>query len=143
MYFDELEKGMKRELSPVTVDREEMLGFALKYDNVPVHTDDEYARGTHFGQIIAPGYFSFLLVWEEYLKKDFWGEQLIAGRSSKTEWFLPVFAGDTLTATAEITGLESRSERNGTAQITIEVFNQNGDMVLENVTEAVVKKKRQ
>ena len=32
-----------------------MLQFAYDYDNVPLHTDEEYAKTTHFGKLIAPG----------------------------------------------------------------------------------------
>ena len=55
MYFDELRIGMSVETSPTTIEKEKMMAFARDYDNVPIHTDEEYAKGTHFGQVIAPG----------------------------------------------------------------------------------------
>lgn len=141
MYFEELQTGMTRVLAPVTMDKDEMLAFSQKYDNVPIHTDEDYAKGTHFGQIIAAGFQTFLEVWAVYLRTDFFGEELLAGKSQKIEWFAPVFAGDTLTGTAQITALTDRSPKNGIAELTITVQNQDCKTVITGVTESVVKKR--
>ena len=139
MYFDELKLGMTAETAPAEIEKEKMLAFAREYDNIPLHTDEEYAKSTPFGKVIAPGVMSFMAVWAKYLEVDFFGEELLAGKSTRIEWLRPVFAGDVLTGRAVITDLVRRNERNGLAEVTIEVFNQNGDLVLTNVTEAVVK----
>lgn len=139
MYFDDLKIGMTAELAPAVIEKEKMLDFARLYDNIPLHTDEEYAKTTPFGKLIAPGVMSFMSVWAKYLEVDFFGEELLAGKSTKIEWMKPVFAGDVLTGTAVITKLEKRNARNGLAEVTIKVKNQNGEVVLTNVTEAVVK----
>ena len=141
MVFQELQTGMSVSLKPVTMDEQEMLGFAKKYDNVPLHTDPDYAKATHFGRLLAPGMLSFLAVWAEYLKQDFFGEDLLAGVSQRVGWSAPVFAGDTLTGTAELTKLTERSAKNGLAELTIRVSNQDGREVLTGVTECIVKKR--
>ena len=141
MVFQELQTGMSVSLKPVTMDEQEMLGFAKKYDNVPLHTDPDYAKATHFGKLLAPGMLSFLAVWAEYLKQDFFGEDLLAGVSQRVGWSAPVFAGDTLTGTAEITKLTERNAKNGLAELTIRVSNQDGREVLTGVTECIVKKR--
>ncbi len=139
MYFDDLKIGMTTYTAPAVIEKEKMLDFARLYDNIPLHTDEEYAKNTPFGRLIAPGVMSFMSVWAKYLEVDFFGEELLAGKSTKVEWMKPVFAEDILTGRAVITKLEKRNARNGLAEITIEVKNQNGDVVLTNVTEAVVK----
>ncbi|MBQ3418120.1 MAG: MaoC family dehydratase N-terminal domain-containing protein [Ruminococcus sp.] len=141
MYFDDLKLGMTVELAPAVIDYEKMLAFAKEYDNTPLHTDEEYAKTTHFGRLIAPGVMSFLEVWAKYLEVDFFGEELLAGKSTKIEWTKPVFAGDTLTGKAAVTNLVIRNEKNGIAEVAIDVHNQNGDLVLTAVTEAVVKRR--
>lgn len=140
MYFNDFTIGMKKVLSPVTVDKSEMIDFANKYDNVPIHTDEEYAKETHFGKLLAPGVMSYLIVWAKYLEVDYFGEELIAGISTKIEWLAPVFADDTLTGVAEITNLTDRSEKNGIVELTINIVNQDGKNVLRNITEVLVKK---
>ncbi len=92
MYFEELQVGMKVQTEPVKIGKNEMIAFSQKYDNVPFHTNEEYAKTTPFGQIISAGMMSFLVVWAKYLEQNFFGEELLAGTSQKVEWFKPVFA---------------------------------------------------
>ena len=139
MYFEDIRLHTTIEIAPAYIEKEKMLDFARLYDNIPLHTDEEYARKTHFGKLIAPGVMSFMSVWAKYLEVDLFGEELLAGKSTKIEWLKPVFAEDTLTGKAEITRLVKRSPRNGIVEITIEAYNQNGELVLTNVTEAIVK----
>ena len=139
MYFNELELGMSVDIAPVIIDKQKMLDFAYDYDNIPLHTDEEYAKKTPFGKLIAPGVMSFMSVWAKYLEVDFFGDALLAGKSTKIEWLKPVFADDVLTGKATITTLVKRSEKNGLVEVTIEAYNQNGDLVLTDVTEAIVK----
>lgn len=139
MYFDDLKIGMTADIAPAVIEKEKMMDFAYTYDNIPLHTDEEYARNTSFGRLIAPGVMSFMSVWAKYLEVDFYGKELIAGKSTKIEWIKPVYADDVLTGKATVTGLTKRSSRNGLVEITIEAFNQNDELVLTNMTEAIVK----
>lgn len=139
MYFDDLKIGMTVEISPAVIDKEKMMAFARDYDNIPLHTDEEYAKTTPFGKLIAPGMMSFMSVWAKYLEVDFFGKELLAGKSSKIEWLKPVYADDVLTGKATLTNLTRRNEKNGIVEITIEAYNQNGELVLTNITEAIVK----
>lgn len=139
MYFDELEIGMTVDISPTVIEKEKMIAFARDYDNIPLHTDEEYAGSTPFGKLIAPGVMSFMSVWAKYLEVDFFGEELLAGKSTKIEWLKPVFADDILTGRATVTDLVKRSTRNGLVEVTINAYNQNGELVLTDVTEAIVK----
>ena len=139
MYFDDLKVGMTVQTAPAEIRKEKMLEFALDYDNIPLHTDEEYAKNTMFGGLIAPGVMSFMSVWAKYLEVDFFGAELIAGKSTKIEWLKPVYPGDVLTGTVTVTNLIRRSTKNGLVELTIDVCNQNGQRVLVNVTEAIVK----
>ncbi len=139
MYFDELKIGMSVQTAPAVIEKEKMMAFARDYDNIPLHTDEEYAKKTPFGGLIAPGVMSFMSVWAKYLEVDFFGEALLAGKSSKTEWLKPVYPGDSLTGKVTIAGLEKRSEKNGMVTLNVEVYNQSGALVMTNVTEAIVK----
>ncbi len=139
MYFDDLQIGMTVEIAPAIIEKDKMIAFARDYDNIPLHTDEEYAKTTPFGRLIAPGVMSFMSVWAKYLEVDFFGEELLAGKSTKIEWLRPVFADDVLTGRGTITNLVKRSVKNGLAEITIEAYNQHGELVLTDVTEAIVR----
>lgn len=139
MYFDDLKLGMTADTEPAVIRKEAMIDFAKLYDNIPLHTDEEYAKKTPFGKLIAPGVMSFMSVWAKYLEIDFFGEELLAGKSTKIEWLKPVFADDVLTGKVTVTKLVKRNLRNGLAELTIEARNQNGELVLTDITEAIVK----
>ena len=139
MYFDDLKLGMSVEIAPAVIKKQKMLDFAHTYDNIPLHTDEEYAKASPFRRLIAPGVMSFMSVWARYLEVDFFGKELLAGKSTKIEWHKPVYAEDVLRGRAEITNLVKRNARNGLVEVTIEAYNQKGEHVLSDVTEAIVK----
>lgn len=141
MYFDDIKLGTGIDIAPAKIEKDKMLDFTYSYDNIPLHTDEEYARKTPFKKLIAPGVMSFMAVWAEYLKVDIFGEELLAGKSTKIEWFKPVFADDVLTSKAVVTKLTERNAKNGIVELTISAYNQNGELVLTDVTEAIVKKR--
>ena len=84
---------------------------------------------------------SYLAVWAKYMENDIFGDELIAGKSTKIEWFKPVFADDTLTGKATLTNITRRNPYNGIAEVTLDVFNTDGEKVLSSVTKAIVKYK--
>ena len=139
MYFDDLKLGMTVQIAPAVIEKEKMMAFAKDYDNIPLHTDEAYAKASPFGALIAPGVMSFMSVWARYLETDFFGKELLAGKSTKIEWIKPVYAQDVLTGMAEITRLERRSAKNGLVEVSIQAYNQKGELVLTDVTEAIVK----
>ena len=139
MYFDDIILGMSVDIAPAMIEKEKMMAFTRDYDNIPLHTDEEYAKNTPFGKLIAPGVMSFMSVWAKYLEVDFFGNELLAGKSTKIEWLKPVFADDVLSGKATITKLVKRNEKNGLVEVSIDAYNQNGELVLKDVTEAIVK----
>ena len=139
MFFDEMKIGMAVDIPPAVIEKDKMISFAKDYDNIPLHTDEEYAKNTPFGKLIAPGVMSFMAVWAKYLEVDFFGEELLAGKSTKIEWIRPVYADDILTGKATITNLVKRNEKNGIAEVSFDIYNQNGELVLKDITEAIVK----
>ena len=142
MYFEDFTVGTKTNIESVVIKKEDMVDFANKYDPIPIHTDEEYATSTIFGGLIAPGVMSFMSVWAKYLENDLAGDELIAGKSTKIEWVKPVFADDVLTSTCTISALTKRNHKNGIVELTFEVFNQNNELVLTDVTEMIVKCRR-
>ena len=143
MFFEDIQLGMAVQIAPAVIEKEKMMAFARTYDNIPLHTDEAYAKASVFGGLIAPGVMSFMSVWAKYLEVDFFGKELLAGKSTKIEWEKPVYAEDVLTGKATVTRLVKRNAKNGLVEISIEAYNQTGERVLTNVTEAIVKCKAQ
>ena len=139
MYFEDFKIGMTVDIKPVAIEKDKMMTFARDYDNIPIHTDEEYAKNTHFGALIAPGVMTFMSVWGKYLELGYFGDEFIAGKSTKIEWIKPVYANDVLIGKASVTNLLKRNERNGLVEITVDIYNQNNVLVTKNITEVVVK----
>ena len=103
----------------------------ISNDHNPVHLDDEFAAGTVFGRRIAHGMLTGALISAVL-------GQLLPGPGtiylSQTLGFkVPVYIDDTITARVEVI---SYREDKRIATLKTEVFNQNGELVLEG--EAVV-----
>ena len=62
MYFEDIRLGMQVDTAPALIEKEKMLAFARDYDPIPLHTDEQYAKTTPFGGLIAPGVMSFMSV---------------------------------------------------------------------------------
>lgn len=141
MYLDDLKLNEEFDVPEVVIEKNQMIEFAKLYDPIPLHCDEEYAKTTKFGKLIAPGVMSYLAVWAKFMENDIFGDELIAGKSTKIEWFKPVFADDTLTGKATLTNITRRNPYNGIAEVTLDVFNTDGEKVLSSITEAIVKYK--
>ena len=134
VYLEDLNTSMTFDLPEVPITKERMLEFAKTYDPFRLHHDEDYAKTTRFGQLIASGMMSYMSVWANFVELNVFAEELIAGKSTKVEWFNPVYAGDTLNGFARITNITPRNAYNGIAEFTIDVHNQRGELVLSAVT---------
>jgi 3-hydroxybutyryl-CoA dehydratase len=104
---------------------------AVTGDNNPVHLDDEYAAGTGFGRRIAHGMIAAGLI-SATLANDLPGPGTVY-LNQTLKFKLPVYPGDTVTATVEV--LKVREDKPIVTLSTI-CTNQNDEVVLEG--EAVV-----
>ena len=138
MYLEDYTIGMEWKTEPVTIGREELVDFTMKYDPHPIHFDDEYAKTTRFKEIIAPGALTYLVVWSPFMKLNPFGDELVAGKSTKMEWHLPVYAGERLSGRFWVSKVEPLGRGKGLLEIQIEIHNQEGKRVLSGLTEAVM-----
>jgi len=116
-----------------TISDEMIRSFAeVTGDTNPVHIDDAYAAGTQFGRRIAHGMLAAGMI-SATLANDLPGPGTIyLGQTLKFR--LPVFPGDTITATVEV--LSVRPDKPIVTLSTV-CINQDGKTVLEG--EAVVR----
>ena len=124
--FEEFRVGDATTFSKTITEADILLFAAVSGDNYPLHVDAEYAKGTRFGQRAAHGMLTASLlstVVGLLLQKPggIYVEQSIRFKR-------PVFIGDTLTATAEITELVPARRR---MRIKAGVVNQHGQTVLD------------
>jgi acyl dehydratase len=132
-YFEDFSAGDEYRFPPVTVDHDEMVAFARRFDPQPFHVDEELARQTSFGELIASGWFTGSLFMRMYV------DNLLTGAVShgspgieELRWHLPVRAGDRLSGRVTVleTWPSARRADRGTVVTQAELVNQEGDVVM-------------
>jgi 3-hydroxybutyryl-CoA dehydratase len=124
--FEEFRVGDATTFSKTITEADILLFAAVSGDNYPLHVDAEYAKTTRFGRRAAHGMLtaSLLSTVVGLLLRTPGGiyvEQSLGFRR-------PVFIGDTLTATAEVTELLPAQRR---LRIRTTIVNQRGKTVVE------------
>lgn len=133
IYFEDLPAGDVRESPPRTITREEMLAFARQYDPQPFHLDEDAARTTIYGGLIASGWLTVAvmmrLLWDTLLKD---AVSLGSPGADEVRWLKPVRPGDTLRARFTVVeAVPSRSKPDrGVVKTLTEVRNQHGEVVM-------------
>ena len=144
-WLEDMPVGAIRELGAVTFTKEDIIRFAKAWDPQRFHVDEEAARKSHFGRLCASGWHTssacMRLVVDWHLRHD--EEMRARGETPPVmgpspgfrdmKWPRPVFAGDTITYTAEIVETRPSASRPGwgIARQRIRGVNQNGDLVME------------
>ena len=120
--------------------REEIIAFAQQFDPQPFHIDDEAARRSIFGGIIASGWhtasISHRLFVEGLLRTSV---SMGSPGLDELRWLLPVRPGDALSVRVEVlstTPSRSKPDR-GAIKFRFEVRNQKGEVVMTETATAL------
>ena len=108
--YEDLVQGWKRTFPARTVSREDIIRFAREWDPQPFHLNEEAARRTHFGGLVASGWHTACLAMRivvDGLLDD--STSMGSPGLEKLEWLRPVRPDDPLTLTIEV--LEARPSR--------------------------------
>ena len=144
LHFEDLEVGTTRECGSVEVDRDEMVDFAERFDPQPIHVDEEAARDSEFGGLIASGWYTASLVARQLVTGFMNDLASLGGRGmDDIRWREPVRAGDVLSVSIEVLDKEP-SERNpaiGDYRVEVVATNDEGETVLSMVGLGVVERR--
>jgi len=128
LYFEDIEVGQKFAGDTVAVDRELMLTIASNFDDQGMHTDTESANAMGFKDIIASGAYIFAVACKTVKCITDQYHFLPSGRGIEVSFVRPVYAGDVLTAHAEVVSTRV-SEKGGRGWATFKVDYVNQDDV--------------
>jgi acyl dehydratase len=132
-YFEDYTVGEVHEFGDYLITREEIVEFASKYDPQSFHLDEEAARKSIYGGLIASGWMTAGVLMRMLV------DHFISPLSSmgspgidELRWIKPVRPGDRLRTRVEIVAARrSRSKPDrGVINFHQQVFNQNGEVVL-------------
>ena len=132
-YFEDYIAGSVHEFGSVTVEEEDIIAFARRFDPQVFHTDPEAARATMFGGLIASGWHTGALTMRLFV--DHYLSHVASLGSpgiDELRWSKPVRPGDELLI--RVTVLETRRSRSkpdrGVIHSLIEALNQNHEVVM-------------
>ena len=134
--------GDEFELSSYSVMRDELVDFARKHDPFPFHLDEESAKATPFGGIIASGWMT-ALIWLKLMHESLLDPSTVLGSPGHEEmnWPTPVKPGDTLHGRVEIK--ESRLSKSkpgiGFVRYTAKLYNQRDECVFVTTSTLIVR----
>lgn len=144
MHFDDLTVGFGFETGSKTLSREEIVHFAAQWDPQPFHLDEDAARASPFGGLIASGFHTLLTAFTLTLEAEIWNEASMGSPGmEEIRWRVPVRPGDTLRVRGTV--LESSPSRSrpdrGRTRIGYEVINQEGVIVMSYVCTHILRRK--
>ncbi|MFC4161529.1 MaoC family dehydratase [Chitinimonas lacunae] len=134
LYFEDLNPGRVFRAGPLTVDREEMLDFARRYDPQDFHLDEAAGAASVFGTLVASGWQTASYTMRMLTSSDLAAiaNGLVGLQLDKVMWHRPVKPGDVLKAEFDVMSRKrSRSKPGfGVVQLAWRTFNQDGDLVM-------------
>jgi acyl dehydratase len=145
-YFEDYIEGDVHRFGTITVELDEMVAFAKRFDPQTMHTDPEAAKNTPFGGLIASGWHTTGLMMRLYV--DYYLTHVASLASpglDELRWLKPVRPGDALSVHVTVLKTvpsKSKPDR-GAVTSFVEVINQAGEIVMTiNVINIIAKRPR-
>jgi acyl dehydratase len=132
-YLEDFTPGETIELGSRAITKEAIIAFAKEFDPQTFHIDEEAARRSIYGGLLASGWHTGSLLMRllyEGLLKD--AASLGSPGIDELRWLRPVRPGDTLSArmtVVECIASRSKPDR-GIVRSVLEMRNQRGDVVM-------------
>jgi acyl dehydratase len=132
-YFEDFQAGETFDLGSQTITKEAILDFARQFDPQPFHVDEDLARESIYGGLIASGWHTVSILMR-LIVEGLLNQTASMGSPGVDElrWLAPVRPGDTLTVrmtTLDATPSARRPDR-GTLRSLCELRNQRDEVVL-------------
>jgi acyl dehydratase len=131
-YFEDYTVGEQIAVGSHTVTKEGIIEFASRWDPQPIHTDEEAARRSPFGGIIASGCHLVAISIRLISGSDIGASVLVAAGWDEIRFLAPVRPGDRLSLTVEtVLARPSKSKPDrGIVRDKFTLTNQHGEKVL-------------
>ena len=131
-WFEDYPAGAVFDIGAVTVEEQEVLDFARRFDPQPFHTDPVAAAASPFGGIIASGWHTASLMMR-LLAMNFLSPVSSLGSPGVDElrWLRPVRPGDVLRGSVTVLSARRSASKpdRGLIESRIEMHNQHGECV--------------
>jgi len=140
-YLEDFSVGQVFNSGRLRVDKEAIVAFAKQFDPQPFHLDEEMARLSRFGRLVASGWHTAALTMRLLVDGEFRPAGGIIGAGfDQLSWPRPVHPGDELRTRSEVLEVrpsKSRPDR-GLIRLRTTTLNQNDEAVQVYVGNLIV-----
>ena len=114
LHWEDFAAGSVACYGPRTITREEILAFAAEFDPQPMHADEEAARATMLGGLVASGWHTcavaMRMIADGFVLKS---ASMGSPGVEEVRWLRPVRPGDSLTLRASVVETRPSGSRPG------------------------------
>ena len=144
-YFEDWQLGdrLDHEIRRTVTETDNLLFSVMTHNPQPLHIDAEAARASEFGQILVNGTFTFALMVGLSVSDTTLGTLVANLGYDQLVMPKPVFIGDTMRASSEVTALKPSGSRPEAGIITFrhQLTNQRGEVVCSCLRTALIKRR--
>jgi acyl dehydratase len=143
-YLEDLSVGQTFGTGSVTVSAQDIASFARQFDAQPFHLDEESAKGSFFGELVASGWHTAALTMQLLLEGEYRpAGGFIGTRVDELRWPAPTRPGDVLTCRLEVVGVKASITRpeQGSVKLRATTMNGAGTVVYVLVINALVQRR--
>ena len=140
-YLEDLAVGQRYAGGTAPVELAAVKAFAAEFDPQPFHLDEDAAKASIFGRLVASGWHTMALTMRLLVEGELcslWG--LVGLGADELRWPRPVYPGDVLSVEWEVLEVRPSSSKvdRGTARVRVTTRNQRHEVVLTLVTTILV-----
>lgn len=131
LYFEDLEVGRRFATGSVTMEADAIRAFAASFDPQPFHLDEEAAKASFFGGLVASGWHTAAVTMRLLVTSGLPIAGGVIGAGGDIVWPRAVRPGDTLTVVSEVVAMKPSASRPERGMVTVksETMNQAGEVV--------------
>lgn len=145
IYYEAAQVGavIRHHLTRTVTETDNVLFCAITHNPQPLHLDEEYAKGTEFGQRVFNSMYTASFATGVSVEDTTQGTLVVNLGFGEMRFPKPVFINDTLRVETEITGKRESKSRPEAGIVTFEhrVYNQHNDLVCSVIRTALLQKK--
>lgn len=144
LYFEDLEVGRRFTTGTVTMEPAAIKAFAASFDPQPFHLDEEAARASFFGGLVASGWHTAAVTMRLLVTSGLPIAGGVIGAGGEIVWPRAVRPGDTLSVVSEVIAAKPSASRPERGMVTVrsETRNQAGEVVQVMTARLVVPRRR-
>ena len=145
LYYEEFKVGMEfnHSLTRTITEMDNVMFCAMTHNPQPLHLDEEFSKGTEFGQRIVNSLFTLGLVIGVTVGDTTLGTTIANLGMTDVRFAKPVFHGDTVRAVTKVKSMRESKSRPDAGMVVFEHFgfNQRDEEVAYCVRTAFMKKR--